>query len=345
MDSNLYLIVFDTNVLYVNYENVPNFSDFSFSGTFNSFLDEIEELDIYDIVSVSIPDVVWQESKQQNIEAYNKKITDILNAHKKTYFPFHKLVVEENRNYEDFLDSQIKSYQEGLMQRQVKVESLSLPSNNRYDSIIKRALDKRPPFEGKDKKSDKGFKDVLLWESIIEHKIQHPETRVILYTNDSIFNNELKQEYLQTFKEDILICGSKNESELHDLLNNLAMAKDSTIPISKNAKMEELKEFIFSNDFSDKLTWFCSGLIGNNFYITLDKADVISVDYIKDWCTEEPEIQEYEVALTSNWILKTRDGKMLEQEKKLNAYVQETDNGYELKTVGNIPTFTAKRCA
>ena len=253
--------------------------------------------------------------------------------------------MEENRNYEDFLDSQIKSYQEGLMQRQVKVESLSLPSNNRYDSIIKRALDKRPPFEGKDKKSDKGFKDVLLWESIIEHKIQHPETRVILYTNDSIFNNELKQEYLQTFKEDILICGSKNESELHDLLNNLAMAKDSTIPISKNAKMEELKEFIFSNDFSDKLTWFCSGLIGNNFYITLDKADVISVDYIKDWCTEEPEIQEYEVALTSNWILKTRDGKMLEQEKKLNAYVQETDNGYELKTVGNIPTFTAKRCA
>lgn len=42
-------------------------------------------------------------------------------------------------------------------------------SYNSLQNIIKRSLERRAPFEGgKGQKSDKGFKDVILWESNIK---------------------------------------------------------------------------------------------------------------------------------------------------------------------------------
>ena len=35
---------------------------------------------------------------------------------------------------------------------------MNIATNQRFDSIVDRAFEKKPPFEGKDKKSDKGFK-------------------------------------------------------------------------------------------------------------------------------------------------------------------------------------------
>lgn len=337
MDSNRYLLVFDTNVLYVKYENIPNFSDFSFSGTFNSFLDEIEELDIYDTVSVSIPDIVWLESKQQNIEAYNKKIEEVQNAHRKTCLPFHKLIIDETKNYEDYLDLQIENYKEGLRQRQVKVESLKLPSRDRYGSIIKRALEKRPPFEGKDKKSDKGFKDTLLWESIIEYKKQNRTAKIILYTNDAIFNNELQMEFKNLFDDEILIFGSKNENLLHDLLHSVAISKDATYPISvQESNIRNLRLFLFSKICSDKLTIFCSGLLGTNFYVSLKSVEVVSVNNIKDIERDEVFYSDYEVALTVRLFIETRDNQVIEQEKDLDIFIEATDDGFILQSVGNM---------
>lgn len=45
--------------------------------------------------------------------------------------------------------------------------------NNRFESIVNRAFSKLPPFEGKDKKSDKGFKDAFVWESVLEFALKH----------------------------------------------------------------------------------------------------------------------------------------------------------------------------
>lgn len=50
---------------------------------------------------------------------------------------------------------------------------MNIATNQRFDSIVDRAFEKKPPFEGKDKKSDKGFKDALLWESIFEFVSSH----------------------------------------------------------------------------------------------------------------------------------------------------------------------------
>lgn len=207
-----YILIFDTNILYKNYDKICNFMDFSFSGTFDNFVGRIEELDIYDVVSIAIPRVVWAEMKKQNIAAYNKKVQELEASLQKHKLPFHSYEIDKTKNYEEYLEEKISSYKDLLKNKPIRIEELDFPSDLCFKRIINRAFEKIPPFEGKDKTSDKGFKDALLWESILEYKDKHPNENIILYTNDKMFNDDLKAEYEKLFPDqEILFVGSENE--------------------------------------------------------------------------------------------------------------------------------------
>ncbi|MBU3089828.1 DUF4935 domain-containing protein [Clostridium gasigenes] len=79
-------------------------------------------------------------------------------------------------------------------------------------------MNKEPPFEGKGKESDKGFKDALLWESIFDFKRKQTEKIIILYSNDNI----LKMKYHKLFNESLDVV--KDESDIRSFLEKL---KDS----------------------------------------------------------------------------------------------------------------------
>lgn len=80
-----------------------------------------------------------------------------------------------------------------------KIEVLPLPHNDRFPHIMQRAFGKLAPFEGKEGKGDKGFKDVLLWESILSIDFSKKGIEIlILMTSDKIFDqlqNEFKEKY------------------------------------------------------------------------------------------------------------------------------------------------------
>ena len=101
-----------------------------------------------------------------------------------------------------------------------------MPINLNYGSIINRAINKTPPFEGINKQSDKGFKDAVLWESILSFKKQNKRENVILYSNDKMFNNSLKDEYMMEFNEHLQIV--KSEEELRKYLSKLVDNKGVT---------------------------------------------------------------------------------------------------------------------
>lgn len=188
MTSNEYLIVFDTNILYVPYKERADFTTFHFNSTFKNVLDKIEELDLYEHVKVGVPTVVWQEMTKQKCDSYNFRIQEIMQKTDKFQFPFHKFVQEGDvTDYYDFLVEQVNHYRENLNKRLVKVVDIELPSNYRFESIVKRAFEKRPPFEGNDGTSDKGFKDALLWESILEYNTVNKDLNILLYSNDKLF--------------------------------------------------------------------------------------------------------------------------------------------------------------
>ncbi len=171
--NNEFYVIFDTNVLYQNYDSRADFTKFSFNPVYAEIVNKIEQLDIYEKVVIMLPIVVWNEMRRQILEAHDKQLEEYKKRNNKKIFPEIKTEYQEKFNYVEYLDKIISEYEAELEKSMIKVIELPLVSNAKFDRIIKRAFDKMPPFEGKDSKADKGFKDALLWESILEFMERH----------------------------------------------------------------------------------------------------------------------------------------------------------------------------
>ena len=161
-NETTYCLIFDTNALFQAYEKKADFTTFSFNATFQNVIDMINQLDIYNRVTIAIPSVVWNEMEKQIIEKL---------------FPEYSIHENSSVNYPEYIESKIEEYKKEISEGLNEVIEIQIASNNRFNSIIHRAFGKLPPFEGKDKKSDKGFKDALLWESVLEFALNHKNSK------------------------------------------------------------------------------------------------------------------------------------------------------------------------
>ena len=301
-----YLLVFDTNALFKDYDKCPDFTEFSFSGTFDNFVQKIEELDIYDLVSIAVPQIVWKEMRKQNISGYNKKVEQFEKYIKNHKFPFHSYQVDNTKEYCEYLDQQITDYKNSLKNRPISIEEINFPSDRCYNKLINRAYEKRPPFEGKDKSSDKGFKDALLWESILEYKTNNPDTNIILYTNDHMFNDEIKKEYNELFPgQEIIIVGSDTENVLNEKLDQIAKEKDVTYPIPKYPEeYPKLKEYLYSENIYNDIQEFSKEIIGDTKYLHLGNFKIKEI-YNIEYTRVDEVFLEYEVIIKAEVTINT----------------------------------------
>lgn len=300
MSCNKYLIVFDTNILYVPYKDRADFTTFYFNSTFKNIIDKIEELDLYEHVKVGVPTVVWEEMIKQKNEAYNSKIQDIQQKTSKFQFPFHRFIQEKDEvDYNKYLLEQVRQYRENLSKRLVKIVDLNLPSNHRFDSIIKRAFEKRPPFEGTEGNSDKGFKDALLWESILEYKFNNTDVNIILYTNDKLFCDELVDEFKKECQgSDILIFGKNQESKLVKELETIARKIDKFSYIEDiEDELENINTWIYSEVFSKQIVDFQPKLKEVNKYTKLYGVQVEEIYDIEKTETEDEIVKDLRLSL------------------------------------------------
>lgn len=116
-----YFIVFDTNVLFRNYDKKADFTTFSFNSTFKNVIDMINQLDIYEQVAVLIPEVTWNEMKKQIIDAHADKIEAFKSYVKKWIFPEYSIDEIKVDNYHSFIDEK-KNY----IKRKYKLGSTKL---------------------------------------------------------------------------------------------------------------------------------------------------------------------------------------------------------------------------
>lgn len=258
-----YLLVFDTNTLYYEVEKKPDFKNFAFHGDFEEVYKIIEKLDIYENVEIGIPKIVWKELEKQNLDAYKKSVKELESKYNNLKLPFHTLDKDEDKDakYHNHLDEKIKKYKEFLSNGLIRVEELDYPSSSCLTNIIKRAIEKLPPFEGNEKESDKGFKDTILWESILEYKKNNNDIKIILLSNDKIFNKSdeetkdiiLKNEYNKLFNDEILIFDNRNS--LLEKLKEIAKEEDESISVSDVSYdidfVREAETYIESPEFKD----------------------------------------------------------------------------------------------
>ena len=303
-----YCLIFDTNALFQAYEKKADFTTFSFNATFEHVVGMIEQLDIYEYVTIAIPSVVWSEMEKQIIEKHDELLVTYKSTISKKQFPEYSIRENPTINYPEYIKIKIEEYKKEISGRGNSVIEIPIASNNRFESIVNRAFSKLPPFEGKDKKSDKGFKDALLWESVLEFALKHRNSKIIYYSKDNAFGEFLLKEFAENVSDSSLfIC--KNENDVKVQLEAWAKEIDkySYQPIEDYDENKEIVDWLNSGDFSEQIIDRNFGLVEKGRLITSTKAHLISIDNIESLSSNENAIEYYiEVAL--QFIYELKDG-------------------------------------
>lgn len=303
-----YCLIFDTNALFQAYEKKADFTTFSFNATFEHVVGMIEKLDIYEYVTIAIPSVVWSEMEKQIIEKHDELLVIYKSTISKKQFPEYSIQENPTINYPEYIKIKIEEYKKEISGRGNSVIEIPIASNNRFESIVNRAFSKLPPFEGKDKKSDKGFKDALLWESVLEFALKHRNSKIIYYSKDNAFGEFLLKEFAENVPDSSLfVC--KNENEVKVQLEAWAKEIDkySYQPIEDYDENKEIVDWLNSGDFSAQIIERDFGLVEKGRLITSTTAHLISIDNIESLNSDENSI-EYYIEAALQFIYELKDG-------------------------------------
>lgn len=166
------LIVFDTNAIYNKESDL--YQSFRPLQDFSNFLTFLQKRNLKNLYILAISKMSLREIVRQKKELIKNKID------------------EGEKIYQFFgINPRIKKIdpEQQIYQFCIKNKITTLPYPTKLQNIIERAEEKRNPFRKSGQGSDVGFKDVVLWESILAHR--HKTPKVIFFTKDSDFNQKI----------------------------------------------------------------------------------------------------------------------------------------------------------
>ncbi len=209
-------IIIDTNILWEKEDSLEKLLEFK-SNKYLQLKEILKEILKKDY-KICIPEIVKQERIYQRliqIKSNLKNSEDILNkislGKKKVNIANIKKI-----NHKKELEQEFNNFVESE-----KIELISLPKIN-SQKLIKRALNKTPPFEDK----GRGFKDTLVWLSILNYK--NNDDKFIFLTEDGIFNNiELIKEWGN--KNLIVFAGKNSLNKLKEYLKEETKSSEEEI--------------------------------------------------------------------------------------------------------------------
>ena len=189
-------IFLDTNVIEIQNKKLFEFKFNNVYGRLKRFI----TYNGYNNFKIIIPQIVLDEIYKHYIEEYKniqEKIDNLDDGYNSIKSDLVKVGYDINiiknrysnvKEYEDYLKSNFNKY---ISQEKGYMEILPYPSQDKFYSIIERAIQKKRPFFfggiNNKKFSDAGFKDVVILESIKE-KMEKENSEYIIATNDNIFN-------------------------------------------------------------------------------------------------------------------------------------------------------------
>lgn len=234
-------IFLDTNVIEIQNKKLFEFK-------FNNVYDRLKKFityNTYNNFKIIIPQIVLDEMYKHYLEEYEKiqekleNLDDKYNAVKSDLVKVgYDINIIRNRysnvsEYEDYLKLNFNKY---IFQEKKYFEILPYPNQDKFYSIIERAIQKKKPFFfggiNNKKFSDAGFKDVVILESIKE-KMKKEDSEYIIVTNDNIFNglewnneiNERKGKAINAKNDTDIVNFICEEYSLKDLSEYLEFSK------------------------------------------------------------------------------------------------------------------------
>lgn len=240
------LIVFDTNFLIVSAGRGISYNSFEFNLSFDTIENFIDLHNLSENVILAIPKLVIEEMKKRKL--YHYKIDCIELENKFRPFADFKeaslIIPRTETEYERLLENLIDEYL-----REIKVEIVEYPKNECFKNIVARAIDKKRPFRVSASHSDSGFKDVVIWESILNYKRIEEYTKVILLTADNrAFDDHCVCEFESRFGRDMVILDS-GEKVLKELSEDydIVIEKDKYLRFAKGSYFIDLLDSELAN--------------------------------------------------------------------------------------------------
>ena len=162
-------------------------SEKSFLEKIDFFINYIEDMkkinDEAELVYL-VPETVIQELECQKIKAYNKAYKDFKRTYEKLKYGFDTDKLPEN-NIEKIVKDE-----ENVYLSKVKIINLKYETKI-FKELVSEAISKMPPFDKEEegKKSDSGFKDALIWKTILYSKEIEEFDKIYFFSGDKVFKN------------------------------------------------------------------------------------------------------------------------------------------------------------
>ena len=131
------------------------------------------------VTQVSVDERIAQECRK--VKARHKELDEI----KKRFADIAQIKTLKTceKEQETYRTGMQKKYKEAFKERLIPF----LKDGVMLSAVLERAYSKTPPFSSEDHASDKGFKDALIWESLLVFFKEKGENEVLLITDDGGF--------------------------------------------------------------------------------------------------------------------------------------------------------------
>jgi ribosome-associated protein YbcJ (S4-like RNA binding protein) len=218
------------------------------------FLDIHKKLsETYDVF---VSDISIQERiSQAYIELKNKY--NNIEKFRTEYSGFVEVIIK--RSFEEIYESRKNkirmNYQEFFVDNIIKFSA----NENSLNLIMDRVLKKIPPFSTAENASDKGFKDTLIWLSLLEFFKEKGGDNVIFVTDDKVFRNNSDE----LCKEFAIYTGKKIEIKENNFFETSTEENEKTkADISKPLPDVTL----LRKNIQDKISALCYGYYDSDNY-------------------------------------------------------------------------------
>jgi len=220
------IFIFDTNYLYENKH-------------LNKLFETKKENEQFYVTDMVVQEIKYKNDRQLK-KMYEEYDTIVKSDINKIYFKL-KNDIDIEKCFKNSSDRITKYYK-----KQFKDHIISSYSKEKmYDDLMSRVRFKKAPFFDSNNSSDKGFKDTLIWMSILEYVKTSNEKNFIFVTNDKGFirikSKELEKEFNDLYPDKNLSIISNQEFDKR-FKNDKTKAKDeNATPVLTDTDLEEKK--------------------------------------------------------------------------------------------------------
>lgn len=203
------LIVFDTNSLRSTEEDAVAYSFFAFGEPFQKIEEFITKNGLLDQVHLAVPQWVIEELKDQKKKQYTKDVDEYQKLAKRlSGLPHTGEITFPDTDFDCavYVEENAKKF---MASKQIHLLELKEDiANTVLQSMMIRVMKDhgvKAPFAHSGKYKDAGFKDNLVWESLMNFDKVEEYDKIIFICKDGDFNKHCEDEFSDKWKRHIAI--------------------------------------------------------------------------------------------------------------------------------------------